>query len=517
MNMKNILYFLVSGFIILSSYSCDDFLDKSPTKSMGIRITHVDELEALLNKNNFSSGAILDNNSASVLCGDAFEMNTDYYDAGINDMTNTPEVYQLMFWEMGYTKNTNENISMWKDNYEVIYLANLVLLSLDKVEGDEQKKKIVSYRAHLLRAYNYLELACYYCMPYGAKTLNEMGLPIKKSTSYDESMVRVSLKETYEFIKKDLDEAVKLEVPLFQNGVRKTWQETGATANAIAARYYMIVGDYEKAGEHAKKALEFGNDLADLNDEKEIKMIKIMSIADMSMVSVSNWLKPEVSKKTFMCDKSRAYYNRTNYYLTMKMWGIPSAKLLEAYNHDFDLRYRYFISKEFQKIFFMGVFGRNFKMNVPGYGTFDGKYSTASDVAEMRLAYAECLARTGKVAEAMAELNSFRKFRIDKNAPANVINLAASNKNEAIALILKERMMEFPFTQRWNDIRRCNFNDDPSDDVVIKRRFYQVNEFAIDKGNIKEYVLDSSSRNYAVALPNAEIVAGNGAIEQNKY
>lgn len=517
MNFKNIVYLLVSGLLVISAYSCDDFLEKAPSKSSGIRISHVDELEALLNKNNYSSGSILDNNSTSILSSDAFDMKMDYFDSGIEEMTNTPEIYQLIFWEMGYTKNTNENISMWKANYEAIYLANLVFENLDKVEGSQEKKKIISYRAHLLRAYNYLELACYYCLPYGSKTLNEPGLPIKRSTSYDENMSRVSLKETYEFIEEDLFEAIKLEVPLFQDGIRKTWQETGGTANAVAARFYLITGDYEKAKAHAKKALEFGNDLVDLNDEKEIKMVKMMSVADMSMVDVSNWWKPAVGKKTFVCDQSRSYYNKTNYYLSIKMWGIPSTKLMEAYNHNYDLRFRYFVSKEFQKIFFMGIFGRNFKMNVPGYGTFDGKYSTAPDVAEMRLTYAECLARTGKVAEAMQELNSFRKFRLDKNTPANIINLSTANKDEAVNLILKERMMEFPFTQRWNDIRRCNFNDDPSDDVVIKRRFYQVNEFGIDKGNIKDYILDSSSRNYAVAIPNAEIVAGNGTIVQNQY
>ena len=84
-------------------------------------------------------------------------------------------------------------------------------------------------------------------------------------------------------------------------------------------------------------------------------------------------------------------------------------------------------------------------------------------------------------------------------------------------LVMEERMREFPFTLRWNDIRRCNFNTDPNDDVTITRNFYNIDQYSVDTGNIKTYTLTPQSRRYAVAIPNADIIAGNGDIEQNKY
>lgn len=519
-NQNNMKQYILSVSFFLSCIvtftACNDFLDKEPSKSAGVTISQVDELEALLNKNNFGSGT-LDKNYASILSSDAFELNTEYYDKGFSKMNTTPEVYQIICWQMGLTNNTNENASMWSANFSSIYLANLVLENISKVKGSKEKIDEVSYKAHLLRAYNYLELACYYCMPYGQKTLNELGLPIKQKTSYDENMRRVSLKETYDFIEKDVLEAVKLTAPLFEDNVRKSWKETGATANSLAARFYLLKGDYEQAKNYAKKALDFGNDLLDFNNPDEIAGADVLSFSDHSIIKMSTWWKPINTKQTFRSEKDREYYSKDNYYLSINLWGVPSPKLLNAYNHQYDMRYRYFIVPNFQKVFFMGMFANKFTMDVPGYGVFDGVYTTGPNVAEMRLIYAECLARTGNIAEAMTQLNDFRKYRIDKNAPSNVINLTATDKQNAVALILKERMMEFPFSKRWNDIRRCNFNDDPTDDITIVRHFYDVEANSVNKDAIKTYELTPSSRNYPVAIPNAEIVISKGAIEQNKY
>ena len=93
----------------------------------------------------------------------------------------------------------------------------------------------------------------------------------------------------------------------------------------------------------------------------------------------------------------------------------------------------------------------------------------------MLLIKAEAMARQGQWNDALTYLNTnFRPYRISSEAPADAVSLTAANKDEAIDVILKERMREFPFTLRWHDIRRCNFNNDPNDDVTITRRFYKL-------------------------------------------
>ena len=180
MKYLNIIILLL---LTTSFYSCNDYLDEIPEKSSGIVISKVEELDALLSKHNFSGGAILDNNFASILCSDCFEITPEYYDAGLSAASDFIENYQISCWEMPYTSNTNVLTSMWATNFESIYLANLILSSVDEVSGSEEAKANVKYKAHFLRAYNYLELVNYYCMPYGKSTLSELGLPIKRSTS----------------------------------------------------------------------------------------------------------------------------------------------------------------------------------------------------------------------------------------------------------------------------------------------------------------------------------------------
>ena len=235
------------------------------------------------------------------------------------------------------------------------------------------------------------------------------------------------------------------------------------------------------------------------------------------MVPVSTWWDANDGELSLTIgSRDRSYYSKNNYYMTT-LWGIPSQKLLTSYNQQYDLRYKYFIVKEFQKIYFMGFYADKFTRNIPGYGTYGNLYSTAPNVAEMMLIRAECLARNNHPNEAMQALNDFRKYRIANNAPDEVLKLTANNKDEAIKLVMEERMREFPFTLRWNDIRRCNFNTDPNDDVTITRNFYNIDQYSVDTGNIKTYTLTPQSRRYAVAIPNADIIAGNGDIEQNKY
>ena len=65
MKYLNIIILLL---LTTSFYSCNDYLDEIPEKSSDIVISKVEELDALLSKNNFSGGAILDNNFASILC-----------------------------------------------------------------------------------------------------------------------------------------------------------------------------------------------------------------------------------------------------------------------------------------------------------------------------------------------------------------------------------------------------------------------------------------------------------------
>jgi hypothetical protein len=107
---------------------------------------------------------------------------------------------------------------------------------------------------------------------------------------------------------------------------------------------------------------------------------------------------------------------------------------------------------------------------------------------------------------------------MDKDAPANVINLTASSKEEAVKKILEERRREMPFARRLLDIRRLNSNEDSFDDVGdLTKTFYTFNLSNIDKGTTKTYKLEKNSTRVACPLPKTEIDMSGGVIEQNVY
>ena len=123
-----------------------------------------------------------------------------------------------------------------------------------------------------------------------------------------------------------------------------------------------------------------------------------------------------------------------------------------------------------------------------------------------------------QLTEAQTAVNTLRAKRINNTAPANVINLTFSSKQDAITKILQERRRELAFVQRWNDVRRLNNNDDPNDDVVMTRSFYGYSSSAIlNNEGLKTYTLPKDSRRFATPIPYTDIVAGQGVIKQNTY
>lgn len=505
--LYNILCFCCCVFLFSS---CNGYLDESPSKSENIEISTVEQLAALLNKNAHDAGST-DGNQAQIYCSDCYGMTTDVYDQ-LSKMSTPIVEAQMSTWQMDKLSNVNENVSEWAIEYAHIYTANLVLANIDNVSGNDAEREEVKARAYTMRAYCYLDLLNYYCMPYSQSTLTSLGLPLKSKPNYEESLKRASLADTYAFVESDIQNALKLTRPITTNGKLESWVESGATANAIAARFYLNKGDYANAQKYAETALSFSN--------------KVLNLAagdvTMDVDMFTGLAKPSTmintgSYTSYIADTDGAYYNRIYFYLFDMMWPVPSDYFLSLFNKDYDLRYKFFIMPSFQNIFFFGMYAAFFTKDVPGYSVYDSQLDCAPNAAEMILIKAECQARQGQISDAMATLDAFRATRFDKSAPASIVNLTASDKDTAIKYILEERAREFPYTQRWNDIRRCNFNDDPNDNITVTKSFYTVNAYNTDPA-LKTYTLSPSEKSsYAAAIPNAEIAAGNGEIEQNQY
>ncbi|MDR2130954.1 MAG: RagB/SusD family nutrient uptake outer membrane protein [Odoribacteraceae bacterium] len=501
---------------LLALAGCNDFLDEAPSKTSSLVVSTVDQLDALLG--NYSSFyQVADRNSI---------YGTDDYGLPLDLYLTRPGTFSLAAVQY-YTWDT-ENIpfdgrlSFWPNQYRKIFYANMVLQNLANVSGPDDQKAELKAEAHLIRAYAYHELVNKYCLPLDESTGAEPGLPLKQSTSFEELDSRDNLERTYALIEADIEEALKITVPLVKDGRVRHWRGNTGAANAFAARYWLGRNDHEKALGYANAALAIHSGLVDYNtdmhyserpptaytidpndpDKRETVYLKFPYTHD------------NQSDMTDMLGWKEFYYFRLLYHESW--WYVPSAELLDLYARDtMDLRYRYHVVEGYS--YDRGVTSPSY--DYPGYVFFfKDRVPSGPTVAEMLLTKAECLARAGDVPGAMATVNILRAKRMDSSLPAGEINLSASTREEAIVKILEERRREMPFAHRWFDIRRFNASPDAFDDVVLARQFFPYTSSAVSPGEpLKTYSLPKGSRRFAVPIPNTELVSSDGKIEQNKY
>ncbi|MHC1779611.1 MAG: RagB/SusD family nutrient uptake outer membrane protein [Bacteroidales bacterium] len=507
--MRLLKYFIVISITLLI-VSCDDFLDQKPSKSTSLVPTTVEQLEYLLN--NYSN-FYQEGNRTAVYSTDDYGLQKELFDA--KSSAYGVVAAQFGTWDTEFLPfDTRENF--WSGEYRKIFTANMVLNTLSNVSGSETQKENLRLEAHFVRAYSYWTLAQTYCLPYNEANKDEVGLVLKNSTSFEEPVERATLKATYEQIEVDLTEALKLTTKLeMVNNKYKSWRASKAAVNAFAARYYLNRNDYTKALNYANTALQEHSVMMDYN--VDMRYSSIISNVTVGGVATRIWYPythDNQSDFTDMMEWKEQYYFRMLYHESW--WYIPSTQLLALYDKTNDLRYKYHMVKNYS--FDRGLTSPAYEY--PGYiFFFKDRIPSGPTVAEMHLIKAECLARQNKVTEALSAVNVLRAKRMDKNAPMNTINLSASSKDEAIARILEERRREMPFTQRWNDIRRLNNNEDSNDDVgSITRSFYGFSSATISASlGLKTYTLPKNSRRYAAPIPNTEILSSNGVIKQNTY
>jgi hypothetical protein len=510
---KNILLAFLFAFLFAG---CNDFLDKAPSKTSSLVVSTVEQLDALLaSYSNFY--LVADRNSI---------YGTDDYGLPVELYLARPAVFgmaaiEYYLWDVENLA-FDGRISFWPNEYRKIFYANMVLQNLGYVSGDAALKAELRAEAHLIRAYSLLEMATKYCLPLDENTKNELGLPLKQSTSFEELFTRNTLEETYALIESDIEEALKITVPLLKDGRVRHWRGNTGAVNAFAARYWLGRNDYDKALEYANAALGHYNDLVDYNTEMHYSELPPTAYT----LDANDPVKRQVVYLKFpythdnQSDLTDMFNWKEFYYFRLlnheSWWYVPSPELLDIYGRDtMDLRYRYHIVEGYS-------YDRTMtspSYDYPGYVFFfKDRIPSGPTVAEMILTKAECLARAGDVPGAMSAVNQLRVKRMDSSLPVGEINLSASTREEAVAKILEERRREMPFSRRWFDIRRLNANDDAFDDVTLSRQFFPyTNSAVLSTEPLQTYTLPKGSRRYAVPIPNTELISSDGKIKQNPY
>ncbi|WP_316839248.1 RagB/SusD family nutrient uptake outer membrane protein [Pedobacter gandavensis] len=423
----NILFFI----IILGLSSCEKFLDKSPNSKQA-QVSTLADCQALLDDFNTMNASYPNDNEASC---------DNYYllDATWTALANQ-EDRDFYVWAAG-AQHLSASLQ-WAAPYKAMYYSNLVLENLQKINSsDVTLNNTLRGSALFFRAFTAYSIAQLYAKPYNIATAGQdMGIPFRTTTALEVESERSTVKETYDKIVQDLNEAI----PLLPVNSSIQTRPNKVAAYALLARVYLSMEDYINAGKMADESLKLYNVLMDYN-----------SLDARATVPIARF-NPEVifHAVTIFSD----------------LLHINNAKI------DQILYDSYLVNDLRKTVFFRtntvaqgGGFG--FKGNYNGLATSILFCGLATD--ETYLIRAECYARAGNKESALADLNALLKMRWNPNAtvPSNpYVDITASNAEDALKIILTERRKELLYRcLRWTDLRRLNRDNRFKIDLVRKQ------------------------------------------------
>jgi len=460
------MIFLIPVMMIHASCK-KDWLDAKPNKSLVVPSTIADYQALLDNTAQFSSNSAPFNSNQNALG----EVGVgDYYVDNATWTAQVPFVRNTYIWAADIYAGAI-NIDDWDIPYKRIFYTNVVLEGIEKVVPADKTQQAawnnVKGSALFFRAYNHYDVAQEFCKSYDKNTAsNDPGIPLRLVSDFNQHSIRNTVQETYDQIIQDLKAAKSfLPVTLPDNMLHKL-RPTKVAANAMLARVYLSMEDYDNALLYADSSLQLYNSLVDYNTLD------------------STYLGP-FDEFPF---NDEVIFNTTlnDYGIFFGLNGNIDTTLYQSYDAN-DLRKGIFFTASLGPTIFQGSYF--------GFGTkFSG---LATD--EMYLIRAECYARQGKTSPAMQDLNTLLAKRWEAGTFSMV---TATDANDALAKIIKERRKEFIFRGlRWTDLRRLN--KDPRFSVTLTR-----------KVNGQTYTLPPNDPRYVLPIPD-DVIRLSG-ITQNQ-
>lgn len=448
MKVKNVIIYLVSFSAIIFS-GCSEFLDAKPDNTLTYPNT-LKDLRAILDNEDFVNHVY-----PSIL-----EMAADDFQMSYDGFYKLPEVYRDIFiWEDKGALNGD-----WTAAYRAISLANVVLESLERIKGgNPTERKQLEGEALFLRGWVFFNLAQVYCLPYSINGQNEgLGLVLRLDSDSEVKIGRSTLAETYKQLFSDLNRALEL-LPSESEYITRPSKLVCAAA---LARVYLCIGDYQGAERMIDNILIAKQDLLDYN-------------------TLDLKLKYPISR---VGNDEILYYAKcgsAGYFISNE--GTYIAQDLLALYDEHDLRKEVYFEKGAAGVKFRGFY----------HGDI-ADFSAVLAMDEVYLTKAECLARRGKVVEALQFLNTLRKHRF---APANYKPLEGADQEEVLRNVLTERRRQLVCRGiRWMDVRRLN--QDSRFKMKLERKLF---------GGPKEevYVLEPNSLKYAFLIPDGAMEIGH--------
>ena len=451
--INTLLSFILAIMITFFMSSCKKFLDEKSNKNYVIPAT-LKDLQALLDDYAFI-------NYRLPFGGEVSADNYFLSDEALTSLTDeTQRNMYLWLGERNYPLETND----WSFCYKVIYIANTVLETIEKINRTNDNSFLfddIKGQALFLRALYYHNAALVWCAAYSGQTAEtSLGLPLRLNTNFNEKSVRSTLEETYNLIIGDLNEAVK-RLPVTPVHVMRP---SKPAAFALLSRVHLSMGEYVNAKNNADSTLSYSATLLDYNS----------SDVNPSATNPFRLFNPEVM-----------------YHARMQFPSILAGSRAKIDT----LLYRSYDNNDMRKNAF-------FRINADGSFRFKGSYDPGNFFAglatdEVYLTRAECNIRLNNLAGGLADLNTLLKNRYQTGL---FTPITTSNTTDALDIVLSERRKELLMRGiRWMDLKRLNIENA---NITISRNY-----------NLNHYTLSPNDLRYALLIP--EDVIQLSGMQQN--
>jgi hypothetical protein len=215
------------------SVSCKKYLDAKPDKSLVVA-SQVSDYQALLDNNGIMNRA---SPSAGEGSADNYYLDYDNWAALYNEAFKN-----IYIWGDEITFDLFPND--WGQAYDQIYFCNTVIEGLKTIE--QNNNNVADWNnaegsAFFFRANAFLKLVLTWASAYDSTTAaTDLGVPLRLNTDFNEVSVRASVKECYERIINDGEQAIRL-LPV--NALFAT-RPSKKAAYGLMARTYLAMRNY---------------------------------------------------------------------------------------------------------------------------------------------------------------------------------------------------------------------------------------------------------------------------------
>jgi tetratricopeptide (TPR) repeat protein len=432
---------------------CKKFFDVRPSTT-SINPTTIRDFEEMLNNDSLA----LCNYTLADFMSDDVRLESAHLSADPVSCYTRSYLWEQTIWKPG------EPDFMYNASYTRILQMNIVLERIGRATGSEEQKSVIRAQAQINRAWYYLQLAGLYGADYQAATAaTDLAVPLVLLPDASLQPVRATVQQVYDQVIQDLTAAVA--TPGLPGMGQDVVHPGKAAGYALLARIYLNMAKYPDALSAAQSVLAINNKL--LKYDRNY-------VAPASLLDLSK--NPEILLARLCVDYD---------FYKIRHTGFNIGPALQAALDSNDIR-------------LLNNFGEG-GLCINGIDFNSNTYNYSPRVPEVMLIKAECLARQGDEAGALALVNELRKNRLVTYEPLG-------STTDVLTTVLQERRRELFYCGglRLFDLKRLNRDN----------RFAQTLHRFADNGTTVIDTLTANSPRYLMSF-SPLIIANNPAIIQN--